>query len=126
MVDPKTVIVTDPEILGGSYPVFQGTRVPFKNLLDYLKAGKQKGRRTPSVGTDRCAAYQARTAGPNSFHAGIIPCYTLTQLRGPTALTDRPLHARAVFLQEMRDCDNALIVIANPVFFVRRMQTVVG
>jgi uncharacterized protein (DUF433 family) len=40
MVDPKTVIVTDPEILGGSYPVFQGTRVPFKNLLDYLKAGK--------------------------------------------------------------------------------------
>ena len=40
MVDPKSVIVTDPNILGGSYPVFRGTRVPFKNLLDYLKAGK--------------------------------------------------------------------------------------
>ncbi len=39
MVDPKTVIVHDPEILGGSYPVFRGTRVPFKNLLDSLKAG---------------------------------------------------------------------------------------
>ena len=42
MVDPKfkTVVVTDPDILGGTYPVFRGTRVPFKTLLDYLKAGK--------------------------------------------------------------------------------------
>jgi uncharacterized protein (DUF433 family) len=28
----------DPEILGGT-PVFRGTRVPFKNLLDYLEGG---------------------------------------------------------------------------------------
>ena len=28
----------DPEILGGT-PVFRGTRVPVKNLLDYLTAG---------------------------------------------------------------------------------------
>ena len=40
MVDPKTVIVTDPDILGGSCAVFNGTRVPFKNLLDCLKTGK--------------------------------------------------------------------------------------
>jgi uncharacterized protein (DUF433 family) len=32
------VIVKDPEILGG-VPVFRGTRVPFKNLLDYLEGG---------------------------------------------------------------------------------------
>jgi uncharacterized protein (DUF433 family) len=33
-----TVIVRDPEILGG-IPCFRGTRVPFQNLLDYLEAG---------------------------------------------------------------------------------------
>ena len=32
------VIVSEPEILGG-IPVFRGTRVPFKNLLDYLEGG---------------------------------------------------------------------------------------
>ena len=33
-----SVIVRDPEILGG-IPCFRGTRVPFQNLLDYLEAG---------------------------------------------------------------------------------------
>jgi uncharacterized protein (DUF433 family) len=33
-----SVIVRDPEILGG-VPCFRGTRVPFQNLLDYLEAG---------------------------------------------------------------------------------------
>jgi len=32
------VIVSDKEILGGT-PVFIGTRVPVKNLFDYLEAG---------------------------------------------------------------------------------------
>ena len=32
------IIVRDPEILGG-IPVFRGTRVPFKNLLDYVEGG---------------------------------------------------------------------------------------
>jgi len=32
------VIIKDPEILGGE-PVFRGTRVPFKVLLDYLEGG---------------------------------------------------------------------------------------
>lgn len=32
------VISTDPEILAGE-PVFAGTRVPLKNLFDYLEAG---------------------------------------------------------------------------------------
>ncbi|HKO05998.1 MAG TPA: DUF433 domain-containing protein [Candidatus Acidoferrales bacterium] len=34
----EAVIVKDPEILGGT-AVFRGTRVPFKNLLDYLEGG---------------------------------------------------------------------------------------
>ena len=34
----EAVIVKNPEILGGT-PVFRGTRVPFKNLLDYLEGG---------------------------------------------------------------------------------------
>ena len=32
------VIVSDPEILNGT-PCFRGTRVPFKNLMDYLEGG---------------------------------------------------------------------------------------
>jgi uncharacterized protein (DUF433 family) len=32
------VVQVDPEILGGT-PVFRGTRVPVKNVLDYLAAG---------------------------------------------------------------------------------------
>jgi uncharacterized protein (DUF433 family) len=32
------VVHSDPEILGGT-PVFVGTRVPVKSLLDYLEAG---------------------------------------------------------------------------------------
>lgn len=34
----SSVIHTDPEILGGT-PVFAGTRVPLKNLIDYLEGG---------------------------------------------------------------------------------------
>lgn len=33
------VINIDPEILGGT-PVFSGTRVPIKNLFDYLETGE--------------------------------------------------------------------------------------
>jgi uncharacterized protein (DUF433 family) len=34
----ESVIRCDPEVLGGT-PVFAGTRVPVKNLVDYLAAG---------------------------------------------------------------------------------------
>jgi len=36
--DTTDLIVSDPEIMGGT-PVFKGTRVPVKNLIDYLKGG---------------------------------------------------------------------------------------
>jgi len=38
MKTAASVIHSDPDILGGT-PVFVGTRVPMKTLLDYLEAG---------------------------------------------------------------------------------------
>jgi uncharacterized protein (DUF433 family) len=38
MTASSSVIHTDPEILSGT-PVFVGTRVPVRTLLDYLEAG---------------------------------------------------------------------------------------
>lgn len=35
---PALVVHSDPEILGG-IPVFTGTRVPIRNLIDFLEAG---------------------------------------------------------------------------------------
>jgi uncharacterized protein (DUF433 family) len=35
---PSSVVHTDPEILSGT-PVFVGTRVPFRSLIDYLERG---------------------------------------------------------------------------------------
>ena len=34
----RTIIQVDPDIQGGT-PVFAGTRVPVKNLFEYLEAG---------------------------------------------------------------------------------------
>ncbi len=38
MAVAESVIRRDPEIQGGA-PVFEGTRVPIRNLIDYLEAG---------------------------------------------------------------------------------------
>jgi uncharacterized protein (DUF433 family) len=38
MMQRRAVVHSDPEILGGT-PVFVGTRVPVKALLDYLEGG---------------------------------------------------------------------------------------
>ena len=35
----QPIIAIDPEIMSG-VACFRGTRVPFKNLLDYLKGGR--------------------------------------------------------------------------------------
>ena len=48
---PEPVIVIDREIMSGT-PCFRGTRVPFKNLIDYLEGGHSLGeflRQFPSV-----------------------------------------------------------------------------
>lgn len=38
MISRSHIVHSDPDILGGT-PVFVGTRVPIKTLLDYLEAG---------------------------------------------------------------------------------------
>jgi uncharacterized protein (DUF433 family) len=38
VMDPKQIVHTDPEILGGM-PVFVGTRVPVDALIDFLAGG---------------------------------------------------------------------------------------
>jgi uncharacterized protein (DUF433 family) len=38
----KTVIVIDQDVMSGT-PCFLGTRVPFKNLIDYLEGGHSLG-----------------------------------------------------------------------------------
>jgi uncharacterized protein (DUF433 family) len=37
-INRASVIHSDPEILGGA-PVFVGTRVPLRNLIDYIERG---------------------------------------------------------------------------------------
>jgi uncharacterized protein (DUF433 family) len=39
---PEPVVVVDADILSGT-PCFRGTRVPFKNLIDYLEGGHSLG-----------------------------------------------------------------------------------
>ena len=52
------VIHSDPEILGGT-PVFVGTRVPFRNFIDYLEGGYSLDEfldSFPSVSRDQAVA----------------------------------------------------------------------
>lgn len=52
------IIHSDPDILGGT-PVFVGTRVPMKTLLDYLEAGDPLDEfleHFPSVGREQAIA----------------------------------------------------------------------
>jgi uncharacterized protein (DUF433 family) len=54
----ESAVRRDPAILGGT-PVFAGTRVPVKNLLDYLAAGDSLERfleHFPSVSRDQAVA----------------------------------------------------------------------
>jgi uncharacterized protein (DUF433 family) len=47
----EQAIVSDPEVMNGT-PCFRGTRVPFKNLIDYLEGGHSLGeflRQFPTV-----------------------------------------------------------------------------
>jgi len=47
----EQAIVSDPDVMSGT-PCFRGTRVPFKNLIDYLEGGQSLGeflRQFPTV-----------------------------------------------------------------------------
>jgi uncharacterized protein (DUF433 family) len=69
MAEP--VIVSDPDIMSG-IPCFRNTRVPFKNLIDYLEGGHSLGeflRQFPSVTRDM--AIQALEEAKDSLLAKI-------------------------------------------------------
>jgi uncharacterized protein (DUF433 family) len=58
MPEPRSVVLSDPEILGGT-PVFVGTRVPVRNLIDYIEAGDSLEdflRSFPSVSREKAVA----------------------------------------------------------------------
>ena len=69
----NAVVHTDPEILGGT-PVFVGTRVPLRNLIDYLERGHNLDEfldAFPSVSREQAvaaleAAHEALTARARS------------------------------------------------------------
>jgi len=68
---PKpSVVHSDPEILSG-IPVFVGSRVPFKNMMDYLEEGQTLDDFLddfPSVSRDQAlAALEEAKAAPSRF-----------------------------------------------------------
>lgn len=59
MLAGMALIVRDPDILGGE-PVFAGTRVPIKNLTDYLEGGDSLDTfldHFPSVSREQAVAF---------------------------------------------------------------------
>jgi len=69
MAEP--VIVSDPDVMNG-IPCFRETRVPFKNLIDYLDGGNSLGeflRQFPTVA--RQMAIQALEEAKDSLLARI-------------------------------------------------------
>jgi len=72
MDEISQIIHSDPDILGGT-PVFIGTRVPLRNLLDYLAAGEPLAEFLedfPSVTLDQATAAireAERLWGPQRF-----------------------------------------------------------
>jgi uncharacterized protein (DUF433 family) len=69
MIEP--VIVIDQDVMNGT-PCFRGTRVPFKNLIDYLEGGHSLGeflRQFPTVTHDM--AVQALEEAKDSLLARI-------------------------------------------------------
>jgi uncharacterized protein (DUF433 family) len=73
MIERHEVIATDRDVLGG-VPVFRGTRVPVRSLLDYLAAGSTLSEflsESPSVSREQAQAVldlasEALTAGASS------------------------------------------------------------
>jgi uncharacterized protein (DUF433 family) len=63
-MNAKAVVVVDPEIMSGT-PCFAGTRVPVRNLLDYLEAGESLGaflEQFPTVSRLQAVAFLEQSA----------------------------------------------------------------
>jgi uncharacterized protein (DUF433 family) len=68
----ERAIVADPDVMNGT-PCFRGTRVPSKNLIDYLEGGHSLGEfldQFPSVTRDM--AVQALEEAKDSLIATIV------------------------------------------------------
>ncbi len=66
----KQIVATDPEIVSGAL-VFKGTRVPVKNLIDYLKSGETLDsflEGFPTVSRKQAEAYLELTLGEAEAH----------------------------------------------------------
>ena len=60
----KAVVVVDPDIMSGT-PCFAGTRVPVRNLLDYLEAGDPLDEfleQFPTVSREQAIAFLEQSA----------------------------------------------------------------
>jgi uncharacterized protein (DUF433 family) len=71
MTVPQRIIHSDPDILGGT-PVFIGTRVPVKTLLDYLEAGDRLDEfldHFPTVSREQAVAALELAKGMLATHA---------------------------------------------------------
>jgi len=69
------IVHSDPDILGGT-PVFVGTRVPMKNLLDYLEAGDSLEvflDHFPSVNREQAIAFKLSIICSSTFCQS--PCW---------------------------------------------------
>jgi len=61
----NALIMSSPDVLGGT-PVFVGTRVPVKNLTDYLEAGDRLNEFLddfPSVSREQAIAFLEQAKG---------------------------------------------------------------
>ena len=66
-----SVIVVDPDVMGGT-PCFRGTRVPLKNLIDYIERGYPLGEFLEDFpGVSRAMAVQALEEAKDSLIARI-------------------------------------------------------
>ena len=73
MTDPRSIVHSDPEILGGT-PVFVGTRVPLQSLIDYLAAGDSLDEfleQFPSVRREQAQAALALAAEALQAQVGV-------------------------------------------------------
>ena len=71
MSEKLSVIHSNPNIMGGA-PVFVGTRVPVRNLMDYLAAGDSLAEfleEFPSVTAEQAASALREAAGLWVSHA---------------------------------------------------------
>jgi uncharacterized protein (DUF433 family) len=65
----RPVVHSDPEIMGGT-PVFVGTRVPFRTLLDYIEEGSSLDEfldHFPTVTREQALAALEQAQGDRSF-----------------------------------------------------------